>query len=300
MPVENSKERSAKIKEHVDYFNSIREVGIIEACNQGIIKKVGVSVSGGKDSVATLLWAKNNLPKNIEIIGSYVGTPLENRDIKNYIKYISEETEIKIDIYEHTQDELKETMEKFLENSLKIGPPFTVRYCEGIIKESLYKKFNKDTDIQFVGIRWRESQARQNVTKLYRYAYNIFYHPILSWSKNDVFNYIKDNKIKLYHSYKYADRLGCSLCPLNMSKKKCELIYFVSKERDFIDFEFYEKWYSILDNYKFDRSGEAFVKRLNYLKSNWRKLKKLLENPHNENIKIEEYNPPVFEWYDAK
>lgn len=297
MAVQNSKERSAKIKEHVDYFNSIREVGVIEACRQGIIKKVGVSVSGGKDSVATLLWAKNNLPENIEITGSYVKSPLENKDIERYIKYFSNEIGIKIDIYSHTDEEKKEHIKELLKSSSEIGPPFTIRNCEMIMKEPIYKKFNKKSDIQFVGVRWKESQTRQKVTKLYRLNYNIFYHPIIAWSKEDVFNYIKENKIKLYHGYKFADRLGCSLCPLNLGKKNCSQIYFISKMRDSVDWDFYSAWYNNLELFKFDRSCEAFVARLNYLKSNWRKLKKLLENEHDNNIKIQEYNPPVYDWF---
>jgi 3'-phosphoadenosine 5'-phosphosulfate sulfotransferase (PAPS reductase)/FAD synthetase len=292
----NSKERSAKIKEHVDYYNKIREVGVIEACKQGVIKSVGCSVSGGKDSLATLLWAKNNIPPGIEIVGSYVKTPLENTDLTNYINYISRETGISINIYQYTEEEEKKQIELFIKTTIENGPPFKVRNCEAILKEPLYKKFNKKTDISLIGIRWRESQLRQNATKLFRYAYQIYYHPIIGWSKLDVFNYIKDNKIKLYKGYKYADRLGCSICPLGMAKKNCNQIYFISKMRDCVDWDFYYKWYSAMENFKYDRSGESFVKRLNYLKSNYRKLKELLKLPY-EDIKIQEYDPPVFGWF---
>lgn len=296
----NSKERQAKIKAHIDYYNQIREVGVIEACKQGIIKSIGVSFSGGKDSVATLLWAKNNIPKNTKIIGAYVKTPLENVDIENYVKYVSDEIGIKIDIWEHTEESAKKQIELLIEATKVNGPPFTIRNCEVFIKEPIYKKFNFETDIQFIGVRWRESQLRQNATKLFRFHYGIFYHPIISWSKQDVFNYIKDNKIKLYPTYQYADRLGCSICPLGLGKKKCNQIHFIAKFKNQVDWNFYDKWYEAMCSFKFDRSGEAFVTRLNYLKDNWRKLKKLINSQDAENIKIKKYNPPAFGWFDAK
>jgi 3'-phosphoadenosine 5'-phosphosulfate sulfotransferase (PAPS reductase)/FAD synthetase len=288
--------RSEKIKEHIEYFNSIREIGVIEACKQGIIKEVSCSFSGGKDSLATLLWAKNNLPSQTKIIGSYVNIPLENIDIINYIKYVEKETGIKIDIYQYTPEQEKKQIDLLLKTAKENGPPFTVRSCVAILKEPLYKKFNRKVDIGFIGVRWKESQLRQNATKLYRYHYGIFYHPIISWSKFDVFNYIKENKIKLYPAYKYVDRLGCSICPLGLGKKNCSQIYFISKMRHCVDWDFYDRWYSAMENFKYDHSCESFVQRLNYLKSNWRKLKKLLEKDHEE-IKIPEYNPPVYDWF---
>jgi len=297
--VEKRPGRSEKIKAHVEYFNLIREVGVIEACKQGIIKKVGCSISGGKDSLATLLWAKNNLPSNIEIIGSYVKTSLENIDIANYIKYVSETTGIQIDIYDYCKEEEETQIEKLVQQTIENGPPFVLRFCEIFMKEPLYKKFNYNTDISFLGVRWRESQLRQNATKLFRFHYGIFYHPIISWSKMDVFSYIKENKIKLYSGYKYADRLGCSICPLGMGKKNCNQIYFISKMRESVNWNFYHKWYSAMEKFKYDRSGESLVQRLNYLKSNYRKLKELLKEPHLENIKITEYNPPVYGWYES-
>lgn len=292
------KTRSEKIKEHLEYFNSIRKVGVLEACKQGIIKNVSCSVSGGKDSLATILWAKNNLPSNVNITGSYVKTPLENIDIENYIKYISNEIGIEINIYQYTPAEAKIQIDKLLKVTSETGPPFTIRLCEAILKEPLYKKFNKINDISFIGVRWRESQLRQNATKLFRYHYGIFFHPIITWSKLDVFNYIKKNRIKLYHGYKYADRLGCSICPLGLSKNRCMQIYLIAKMRDTVDWDFYNSWYTRMDNYKFDRSGESLVKRLNYLKSNWRKLKRLLEDPSKiDAMEIQTYDPPVYGWY---
>lgn len=291
------KTRSQKIKEHITYYNLIRENGVIDACKKGIIKHVGCSLSGGKDSLATLLWAKNNLPKETKITASYVKTPLENIDIENYIKYISETVGIEVAIYSYDDKEKQDQIEKLLKATEENGPPFTIRNCEVFMKEPLYKKMNKKTDISFIGVRWKESQLRQNATKLFRFHYGIFYHPLISWSKMDVFNYIKDNKVKLYWGYQYADRLGCSVCPLGIGKKNCYQIHFISKMRDCVDWEFYYKWYNIMDEFKYERSGVAFVKRLNYLKSNYRKLKELLSKKHDDNVKIKNYNPPVYGWY---
>ena len=292
-------ERTKKIKVHVEYFNSIRDIGFLEACKQGIIKDVGCSVSGGKDSLATLLWAKNNLPETVTITGSYVKTPLENTDIDRYIKYVSKETGIKINIYGYTDEEKEQQIEKLIKSTKENGPPFVLRNCEMIMKEPLYKKFNKKTDISLIGIRWKESQSRTKVAKLYRYHYNIYYHPIITWSKEEVFHYIKENGIKLYPVYKYADRMGCSLCPLGMGKKKCSQIYFISKMRDSVDWEFYHRWYEEMEKFKYDRSGVAFVKRANYLKSNYRKLKQALKQD-DLGVALPEYNPPNCGWFSAK
>ena len=148
--VENSKKRSAKIKAHIEYFNSIREIGVIDACKQGIIKKVSCSVSGGKDSVATLLWAKNNLPSNVDIIGSYVSTPLENIDIENYIQYVSSEIGIKIDIYKYTDEEKEKQKE------VKLGiKGMTCTSCASSIGTNLKKMDGVD----FAGVNLVDKTA---------------------------------------------------------------------------------------------------------------------------------------------
>ena len=54
-----------------------------------------VSLSGGKDSTACLLWALNTLPKE-DIIPYYIDTKWEHDAVYEYLDYLEKELDVKI------------------------------------------------------------------------------------------------------------------------------------------------------------------------------------------------------------
>lgn len=85
-----------KRAENIERFQYIRENGVIKACKDGVIKKPKVSISGGKDSLATLLWTVENLAEYAEPTAIFVKTALEFSDLDQYITDILQYSQGKI------------------------------------------------------------------------------------------------------------------------------------------------------------------------------------------------------------
>ncbi len=85
--------------------------------------------------------------------------------------------------------------------------------CCGINKANANKQLEKKYDKLIVAIRRDENPARANE----KYVTEKRIHPILDWSELDIWNYIKENKIKVSPLYfaKNGERyrsLGCQNC----------------------------------------------------------------------------------------
>jgi 3'-phosphoadenosine 5'-phosphosulfate sulfotransferase (PAPS reductase)/FAD synthetase len=184
-----------------------------------------VSVSGGKDSTALLLYALNNLQvnKEDEIVPVFCDTGWEHDDTYNYIDYLEEKLNIKII---KIQNEIGGMRELALHKNFM--PNRVMRYCTEELKQKPFKKFvyenfvSKNIDfISLIGVRRDESKARADAEcfKIVRETYNrkAFYiktlQPIVYWSTERVFQYIKESGLEPNPLYKKEySRVGCYPC----------------------------------------------------------------------------------------
>jgi 3'-phosphoadenosine 5'-phosphosulfate sulfotransferase (PAPS reductase)/FAD synthetase len=184
-----------------------------------------VSVSGGKDSTALLLYALNNLqvdPED-EIIPVFFDTGWEHDDTYNYINYLEEKLNIKMIRLKSELGGMREVAlhKNFMPNRL-------MKYCTTELKLKPFKKWlyenfvTKGIDfISLVGVRREESKARANyesfIIKRETFNRKAFFIktllPIVYWSTEEVFNYIKENGLEPNPLYsKGYKRVGCYPC----------------------------------------------------------------------------------------
>jgi 3'-phosphoadenosine 5'-phosphosulfate sulfotransferase (PAPS reductase)/FAD synthetase len=126
--------------------------------------KYVVSISGGKDSTALLLYALNNLQVDPvdEIIPVFFDTGWEHDDTYEYLDYLEKKLNIKIIKIQNEIGGMRELAlhKKFMPNRM-------MRYCTEELKQKPFKKWiyenfvSKDIDfISLIGIRRDESKAR--------------------------------------------------------------------------------------------------------------------------------------------
>ena len=234
---------------------------------QNNIKNVRVSFSGGKDSVAVLLWTLNNFKKD-KITVYNVHNTLEWSDTVSYIKYLEKELDIKINVVSFSNEEYKKFIYGIEKNTEYIGVPLISRYCQSLAKGKLFDKI-PESDVVVEGIRWNESTQRMKETFVERKDNRLILRPLLSWTDIDVYNYIKEHRIKLHWIYKYTDRLGCSMCPLSLLKNKPIVPYIAKKNKDRFNYDFYIWWFDLIV-----KNGLKRAKGNKTVINNYRKFKK--------------------------
>lgn len=195
-----------------------------------------ISVSGGKDSTATLLLALNGCVKNVYPV--FADTGNEHEITYQYLEYLENKLSISIrrvkaDFSKQIENKRIHTLEKWrlegvsesiIERASKTlvatGNPFLdlciwkgrfpstkARFCTDELKVSpitnevvfpLLKQY--DIIESWQGIRWDESSARSKYVEregIEPDALRVFaYRPILSWNANDVFNYCAEYDVE--------------------------------------------------------------------------------------------------------
>jgi len=185
-----------------------------------------VSLSGGKDSTACLLWALDTLPKE-DIIPYYIDTKWEHHVVYEYLDYLEGELDIEIVRLE------SEGMEA-LSKRKRMMPNIAMKFCtENLkIKPALefYKTFQeKNIDfINIVGVRREESEKRADTETFAISDHGIkTLFPIAYWNTQRVFDYHKEHEIEVNPLYKKGfSRVGCFPC---INARKHELMMMEEK-----------------------------------------------------------------------
>lgn len=205
--------------------------------------KIIVTCSGGKDSVASLLWMRNNGYKNLDVV--FCDTGWESPITYKYLDYLQEKLDFKLvtlksrkfsgmaDLAEK-KTRFPSSQRRFCTSELKVIP--MIDYLLDVVKD----------DFMIVqGIRGAESESRSkmqsqcNYFKYYLEPYGISkngkpkYHtyrrkeilefakkhatdvlrPIFDWSAQQVIEYILDNGLDPNPLYKLGmKRVGCFPC----------------------------------------------------------------------------------------
>jgi 3'-phosphoadenosine 5'-phosphosulfate sulfotransferase (PAPS reductase)/FAD synthetase len=219
--MEEDEEKGAGVK-FVDKFNDERdELPIPDLLRS--VDLVKVSFSGGKDSVATVLYINQvvGVPKEKILLEHYFN-PFEWNDTEEYSREFADKFGVKIDVYG------KEGAQDFMTRNLREKglPALKNLWCRGKYKTAVFekvsRKYKKDgvNYIQAVGVRAEESTKRAKMPDrgLFKGLQPACF-PIFNFTQSDVLDLVIKNKVKIHHAYRYFARTGCPYCPMCSAKE---------------------------------------------------------------------------------
>ena len=192
-----------------------------------------VQFSGGKDSCVVYDLVKR---AGVKYRVSYCLTTVDPPELVRFIKEQYPEV---------TWVKPKRTMWELIEKKGFLPIP-QIRYCCKELKESFRPP---DGGAIVTGVRWAESarRAKRNpVETCMSKAKSYFVHPIIEWSDDEVWEYIKKYNVSYCNLYDQGyKRLGCILCPFQSAK---------ARARDIAEYpkyvENYKKAFFRSDNWK--------------------------------------------------
>lgn len=200
-----------------------------------------ISVSGGKDSTATLLKAMEEYEKE-QLIVIFNDTGWEHPDTYKYLDYLESILDIKIYRLKSKDGiDLPNLIRK-----MKRFPHPSFRFCTETLKQTPFMNFIKDNGFfnstNWVGVRKAESIARRKkyfiVQPDKEYPVRMFYtsytydlakvrmrFPVVDFTVTEVFEYIKSKGIDVNELYKRGHtRVGCYPCFLSSRKDIMRLL----------------------------------------------------------------------------
>jgi 3'-phosphoadenosine 5'-phosphosulfate sulfotransferase (PAPS reductase)/FAD synthetase len=177
-----------------------------------------VNVSGGKDSTALLLWAKEEELPNARFL--FADTKNESPILYEYLDYLEEATGVKIERVE---------TEGFLEMCKRKGrfPSSKARFCTQELKLYPMARYMEeaapgDVHMSISGVRREESAARAAMPETERNDIKVpgfgtvkvmAWRPIIDWDWKEVFDIHRRHDIKPNPLYKVGmSRVGCFPC----------------------------------------------------------------------------------------
>lgn len=186
-----------------------------------------ISFSGGKDSTALLLWARENLDDYIVV---WMDTGWEHDITYAYVDYIDRELiggnliRLKSDKYNGFEDlaikrgRVPSTKARFCTQELKLFP---------VMK--FYDTLRDEYEIHsYVGIRADESFSRSKMKEV-NFDLDYFgvwiHRPLLKWKAEDVFAIMKKHNVEPNPLYKMGmKRVGCMPCIMSNHKDMREIV----------------------------------------------------------------------------
>ncbi|MGP8322426.1 MAG: phosphoadenosine phosphosulfate reductase domain-containing protein [Methanosarcinaceae archaeon] len=175
--------------------------------------KIMVSVSGGKDSVACMLFATKHFNKNkVEMLWVDVGWDWPT--LYPYMIWLSWKFDIKLNVLEVPTpfEQIAPSIGFLAHKNRWCGP-------EGkfITIKTYFDSLPKQRIISFEGTRRAESRAR-STRNYFSDAVESFtsyptYRPVLEMSDIEVCNYCMKNGYPLLPTYRMFERSGCYMCP---------------------------------------------------------------------------------------
>lgn len=267
---------------------------LIELCSN---KNVAVSFSCGKDSLVVLdLASRIGIEKAV-----FADTSIEFKETLEYLEYIQDF--YNIDVVRSSKD--------FFSYVKDLGlPSRRYRWCCDVLKFGPLANYAIENKIAafITGLRRDESRRRE--------CYDILnfnpaipvpqVNPILDWSDEDIWNYIKEHNLPYNPLYKHFSRVGCFCCPYRSNKDEWKKVRELFPEgMDKLDRTISEKTINVKSGYKqlfkedgwkswtyplkkinvgkysFDESSNSFKIRINDL-NQVEKVKNLIDILDNE------------------
>jgi phosphoadenosine phosphosulfate reductase len=159
-----------------------------------------VAFSGGKDSIVILdLVKKAGVPFDAHYNITGVDPPELVRFIRDNFREVK-------------RHKPEITMWQLIVKKM-MPPTRKIRYCCEYLKER-----GGSNRLVVTGVRWAESLRRSKrmmVETCFKDSKKHYIHPIVDWTDEDVWKYIKDNNVKYCSLYDEGfKRLGCIGCPM--------------------------------------------------------------------------------------
>jgi phosphoadenosine phosphosulfate reductase len=155
--------------------------------------------SGGKDSVVILSLLKKS---GCKFDAHYNFTTVDPPELVKFIRKFPE-----VEIHKPPESMFQLIARK------GIVPTRRIRFCCSELKEK-----GGAGRFVVVGIRWAESfgrSKRKMVEACFRDDRKFYIRPIIDWTDEDVWNYIRENKLSYCSLYNEGfKRIGCVMCPM--------------------------------------------------------------------------------------
>lgn len=221
-----------------------------------------VAFSGGKDSLALLIWVINTKGKeNLEVV--FCDTGWEAEETYKHIKEVEKKSGIKVKVlksskYADFEDlsikkkRVASTKARFCTEELKVKPMIDFilglkEHCiiyQGIRADESFARSKMEAQCQYFKFYTQPKRYKKDGTPVYdyyrkkevleyikQYAVEVE-RPLLSWTADEVFEYIKKNDYEPNALYKQGfGRVGCFPCVMcrhgeivNIAKKHPERI----------------------------------------------------------------------------
>lgn len=176
-----------------------------------------VCFSGGKDSLATLLWILDNVKHtNFNIL--YIEVTGNTHNICNeYVRKVCNSLGVLDRLIVKRREDLD-----FFKCIKKWGIPIIGKY-RWCLYQFKHKFFVKDTyPVNVLGIKNSDSKIRRRINQIdyVKMSRKITVNPILNWDKWMVLDYIKDHGLEINPCYSiYGHSGNCMFCPYHNKKQ---------------------------------------------------------------------------------
>lgn len=210
-----------------------------------------LAFGGGKDSVVIYNLAQKS---DVKFDAHYNITGIDPPELVYFIR-------------EHYPDMIYEKPKRKLWDLIETKglPRRNARFCCEYLKE--HSGANR---VVVTGIRWQESVRRRQrkMVETCRWVKGkSFVHPIIDWTTNEVWQYIKMNRLPYCCLYDEGfKRLGCILCPMKSKRKALEEIERYPKIA--------KAWYRAAERY-FNKHKAGRIKSVDELWGFWLSRKNL-------------------------
>lgn len=164
-----------------------------------------LAFSGGKDSCVVKALADM---AGVKYVAHYSNTKIDPPELVKFIKEYHKDV-----IFDNPKVSMLQ------EIPTRGFPIRQGRWCCEVLKEQ------HGTGVVLTGIRWAESNRRatrrRQFESCYKDACKTYFNPIIEWSNNEVWEFIRKYNIPYCKLYDEGfTRLGCLFCPMSSTKKR--------------------------------------------------------------------------------
>ena len=172
-------------------------------------RRFTVLFSGGKDSLASLLWVLENVPHDRWNVVYLEVTGNTHELCSRYVADVCWELDILNKLVVRRRWDLD-----FFDCLRKWGMPLIGKYRWCMYQFKL--RLIKDIPFQVTGVKRSDSvvRGRRRAVEFFRLMKSVSINPIFDWSDGDVMSYIKEHDVELNPCYGKIGHSGnCVFCP---------------------------------------------------------------------------------------